>query len=195
MSMPVPKIKAKVKLVPKGSQVVILALVVILGISLIFTFYFFSINVSIFLPLSVSIVLLITIIVLWLLSHRHVDNKHQQSTEISILEENSSTRITIPQGELSSNDYLKIFEQAISSTIYRKPLPVPDGLVDQSGNPVPQSQDNAQRKVEVINSELRSLQDKLGITDQKLSSLEQQQLVSHPKINVDSEQDKIDENN
>ena len=185
--MPIPKFKAAVKLDPKGSQVVILALVVIFGISLICTFYFYLINVPIYLPLSVSGVLFVTIVTFWMLSHGDVDNEHQQSTELSIFNKTGSAKITIPRGELSSNDKLKLFEQAISSTMYRKPLPDPDGFVDQSGNPVPQSQENAKRKVEEINNEISGLQDVLNIPDQKISSLEHQQSASHSNINVDSE--------
>ena len=170
--MPIPKITAAVKFVPKGSQVVILALVVVLGITLVYSFHFYLTNVPIVLPISVSFVLLATIVILWLLSHHHVDRKRQQPTELSIWEENRSSKISIPPGELSSNDYLKLFDRAISSTMHRKPLPNPNGFVDQSGNPVPSSQENARRKVEEINSEIRDLQDQLDITDQKFNSLE-----------------------
>lgn len=175
---------ATVKLVPKGSQVVILALVILLGIPLFHTIDFYSQGIPIWLPLSLFGLLFITVCLFWFLSHQQVDNKIKQSPELSVSEGNRSTNIVLPQGTLPPSDILKLFETAITSTLYRKKLPVSDGLIDEKGVPVPQSKEEARHIVEKINSQLQHLQEKLDLSISDSLSSEQQQLVPQPNVSV-----------
>ena len=159
-------------------------LVILFGISLVYTIDFYSRGIPIWLPFLFFVLLFITICIFWFLSHQQVDNKIKQSPELSVTEGNRSTNIILPQGALSSDDTLKLFENAITSTLYRKKLPVPDGLIDEKGDPVPQSKQEARHIVETINAQLHELQEKLGLSNSDSLFSEQQPLVSQPNVSV-----------
>ena len=195
MSKLLTKIKASVYLIPEGSHVVILALVALLGLSLICTFIFIFYNVSYWLPISVSAVLLGTIIFFWCGSHRDVDNKKLSPIKFSHSVGNSSTNITIPPGGLSSSEKLKFVEHVVSLLRYQKPLPASDGVVDDDGNPIPQSQEEARERVETINSEVRKSHETFGVMDSQSNSPDHHQFISQPNFKVIPEVEKTNEFN
>ena len=149
------KINASVSLTPPGSHVVILSLIAILGISLVATFAFVFYDANYWIPLIVSTVILIVIVVFWLRSHRDIDHASITPTTLSTTDGNNSTAISLHPRAKSSAEELAALERILSTMRNRSLLPDPDGLVDDKGQPVPNSQHDARERIASTNDRTR----------------------------------------
>ena len=149
------KINASVSLTPPGSHVVISSLIAILGISLITTFAFVFYDENYWIPLIVSTVILIVIVVFWLRSHRDIDHASITPTTLSTTDGSNSTTISIHPRAKPPPEELAALERIISTVRNRSLLPDPDGLVDDKGQPVPNSQHDARERIASTNDRTR----------------------------------------
>ena len=149
------KLKASVNLTPPGSHVVILSLISILGISLLAVFVFVLYDENYWIPLTVSAVLLIVVVVFWFRSHRDIDHVSISPTTLSTTDGNNSTTLSMHPRAKHSAEELAAMERIFSMMRNRSPLPDPDGLVDNKGEPIPNSQHDAQERIALTNDRIR----------------------------------------
>ena len=162
MSKLSPRIKASISLIPTGSQVVVLALVGIFALCLFCSFLFIWHNVNYWPPLIFSFMLFVAIVFLWLRSHRQVDDRTLPLAEVSIKDEIGERKISMHPRGLPSKELLKNFETILSITQNQKPLPDPDGLVDENGSPIPQSKKKARQNVDAVNNQVKQKLDAMN---------------------------------
>ena len=145
------RMKALIRIAPTGSHVVLLSLVGVLALCLFSTFSFIRDGIDYCVPLAFAAVLFCAVVWLWLRSQRHLDDAPKPPITMSYRDGNTSTKVSIHLGGLRPNEQLAVLERGLSALQHRKPLPEPDGLVDEHGRPVPQSEEEARHRVEVAN--------------------------------------------
>lgn len=165
------KIEALIKIVPKGSQVVLLALVFVLALCVNGLISLMLENLNFWPLLGLVVMLLAAIVFLWLQSYRSVDDGTLPPVDISVSDGTKSAKLSIHPRASPFSDQLKLLERAFSAMHNRKPLPDPDGLVDENGVPVPSSEVDARQKVDLVNEELIQMLGAIGVhvdsSDQK----------------------------
>lgn len=179
------KVKASVRIVPTGSHVVILSLVIVLGICLTFVYYLISNNQDYWPLLIFSGFVLIVIVVFWLRSHRDIDISPDSMIEISKKNSTGSKSISIPARGVLPVKKLEDLERIVSTMMYSSPLPEPDGLIDHQGNPIPDSSEEAKRRVLDANNQIKvSINEFISNPNQLDSSMDvvQKKLENNPDI-------------
>ena len=152
-------VRALISIAPKGSQIVPLSLVLVLLFCLGCSFFFAWKGVNYWLPLVVAALLLIVVVLLWLLSAQRVDDASLPPVNISSSDGTHSTAISLHHGSLPALQDAETLERLLSILRHRKPLPEPDGLIDEDGQPIPRSQGEAQAKVEAANRQAQECLD------------------------------------
>ena len=163
--LPVPglssKIRTSVNLSPAGSHVVIVSLVGVDALCFLSAFIFIWHNKNYWPPFGVACALLLIIAFLWLRSHRHIDDGSSSPLVLSKKEGDTSTKISIPLRGMHQRQLAALYERMLSTFQNRKPLPEPDGLIDDEGQPVPDSVGEARQQVEAVNHEWERVVDTL----------------------------------
>ena len=147
------KIGAKVDINPKGSHVVILCLVGALLFCLTATFFFIYHEMNYWPSLIFSLVLLAIIVLLWFLSYQDIDGRSIPPVNISMTDGAKSTTLSLHHRSITEGDSRAALLQVLSQALNRSSLPEPDGLVDHEGQPIPESVDEAKRRVDAANSQ------------------------------------------
>lgn len=184
------KINTKISLIPKGSHVVILCLVGVLLFCLASTFFFVYHEKNYWPSLIVSILLLIVIILLWFLSRHDIDGSSIPSVNIFTTDGTKSTTVSMHHRSIPEGDRLSAFLQVLSQVLNRSPLPEPDGLVDSDGEPVPESIDEAQQRVEAANNQSEQIRSTVFTEPTSLrnqEAIQQDGLLQAPKPSADNE--------
>ena len=192
MSKLMAKVKASISLVPTGSHVVILSLIGILALCLGCAFIFIWYSVDYWPPLISAGILFAAVVLFWLRSHRHVDDRFVPPVEMSMTDGTNSTTLSMHPRGLPAGQQLKLIERAMSAMQHRKPLPEPDGLVDEKGIPIPLSQEEARQRVEAANNEVR---DATGAMESHLNASEQQNEIAQHRLTVEPDLEEIKEIN
>ena len=155
LSKLIPKFKTSVSIVPTGSHVVVLALVGTLVLSLGCSFLFIWHDLNYWPPLVSAGILFVAIVFLWLRSHRHVDDRSLPPAEVTIKDGITETTISMHPRGLPSSEQLNNFENILSVIQHQRLLPEPDGLVNEKGNPIPRSEEEARQIVDAVNNEVK----------------------------------------
>ena len=145
---------ATIKIVPKGSNLLILCFTGILLFCLGSGFFFILKRVDYWPPLIAAGVILIVIIFVWCLSRREIDENLIPPINISRSSGTDSTAISMPHRVITDLENVAILERICSAILHRSPLPEPDGLVDEGGNPIPESKDRATEIIQAVNNQV-----------------------------------------
>ena len=175
---------------PKGSHAVILGLVCafIIAMGSSFAFLWFKPERCL-LPFSCSAVLLIVIIILWFKSHKDVDSQTPVPTSFLDSDGTNITKITT---DIRSSEGMKLMECLLSMAQYRRPLPDADGMVDNKGNPMPESESEARARIKFINSQVKEAADYVF---SRLRTFENHQSLEQHRLPHEPESDEISETN
>ena len=146
------KFSESLKIHPIGSQVVIVVLSLVLAMCLYYGFRFLELkSEDIWVPFIAAAVLLISIIYLWLKSHKNVDAGPVTSSRFMAQIDDQIVLIETDPRTLESEDNISLFERILSTVRHRRSLPEPAGLVDDNGEPVPNSKGEAETIVKHSN--------------------------------------------
>ena len=184
--------RTSIKFAPKGSQVVILFLTLIFGFCLMIGFFFIWNNVDYWLPFVCAALIFPVIIFLWLRSHRDIDESYMPPFSISNSDGTNSTTLSLPHRAALSKENLDALERLFSVIQYRSPLPQPDGLVDERGNPVPQSMAEALERVDSANNQVTGLVDSL---ESYISTRENREENAQTRLNIEPDFREVNEVN
>lgn len=191
MAVPRFNIKAFLNMTPKGSHVLICILAVAFVGCLATEFLFYWIKSVHYWPAIIwGILLLGAVVFLWLLSHKDVDSGAPLPTTITrrkgssvITVETDPTYVPFIQG-------MEALELLISMAHRRNPLPDPDGLIDDKGQMVPQSQQKALERIESINEQAKQAADLFDHLLSTVRKLENEQILAkHKSINLPQSQE------
>lgn len=149
------KIKAKINVAPKGSHAIIVPLILISGLCFVLAamLAFYGKEYWPFLLTGAGI--LFFVFISWLLSHRAIDDNTSPPITFSTEDGTQSTSVSVPPGLLLDGDRITNLERVLSMIQHRAPLPNPNGLVDDTGEPIPLSEDEARRRVEAANNQVQ----------------------------------------
>ena len=151
------KLKTSVSIVPIGSQVAIISLIFVSAMCLCVTFFFIWHNKDFLIPLISASAIFLVAIVLWFRSHRDIDQGALPPTTIADSDGLHSTSISFHPRSMESDMDLDALGRVVSAMRLRSILPQPDGLVDDEGREIPNSQDEAQGRIDAINEETRAI--------------------------------------
>ena len=170
---------------PKGSQVVIVSIVVVLFFSIISALIFDFTGKDPSLPVIFSAISGVIIIIFWLISRKDIDNTALPVWSLTNISGARTTQLDMHPGSLSSQQKMKVLEKFLSNIQHRAPLPEPDGLVDKSGNPIPNSKEEARERVELANKQANEIRNKiLSNTDviEERNDIGKQEIIHSPEI-------------
>ena len=167
-------IKASANLTPKGSHVVVFSLVLMLGICLLAAFILIFFDKNYWPPLIAAVVILIVIVLLWFSSYEDIDSDSVPSVNISSSEGSSSTMLSVHRRGIPNSEEFEMIVRAFSQLRHRSPLPNPDGLIDNTGSPIPNSVETAQERVRTANNQVEKA---AGRTYAQFSSQERQSIA------------------
>lgn len=146
-----PKFDTSVTIKPEQSQVAIVYLLIITLSCFVagFVFLWFKPLISI-IPFAIGGVTLWISTRFWRASNRSIDMQNATPTLIEVKEDGSISFKTDSRA-LAPPDLLKIFEKLFSIYGHREPLPEPDGLVNENGEPLSDKKSEAIQQVNQIN--------------------------------------------
>lgn len=149
-------LSADLSLKPKGSQTLLVVAAAVSALCLFTSFYFaWERHPATWLPLVVGALLGIVTGIGWNKSRVQVDYQNPLAT--SIIDKNSGIELRTDSRALAHVDSLRELGDIITSLANRQPLPKPSGLVNSDGSPVPESQEEAQARVDAANEEAERL--------------------------------------
>ncbi|MCY4003048.1 MAG: hypothetical protein OXF33_05010 [Rhodospirillales bacterium] len=154
-------VRASINVAPKGSQVVLISLVLVLFFCLACTIFSAPLGIERWVPSVAAAILLIVIVGMWFSSAQHIDDASIPPFNVVSSDGDTSTSISLNHKSLLALQDAQALEQLLSIVQHRKPLPEPDGLIDENGTLVPQSQSAAQERVEAINEQARQAKEEL----------------------------------
>ena len=151
------KVKASIKFSPKGSHTIFWPLILISG-------FCFSLACVLTLDgkeswpfLVAGFITLFFVFISWERTHKAVDNNSLQPIIYSTDDGKTSTSLSLPPPVILDGDNIASLERMFSMMQHRSPLPDPDGLVDDSGNPIPMSEEEARKLVEAANNQVQAI--------------------------------------
>lgn len=158
-----PKLGASLNIHPKGSQVVIVSLVVLILCCLGGAFFFLHEDKHYYsIPgFVMSAAFFYFVREFWLASHERVDNSVPPQIAISHQDGGTQTNISADSQVVRSRENVANFIDLISAVMSRRPLPLPDGLIDETGSIIPESSSEAQKRVASINERVEVLWSKM----------------------------------
>lgn len=144
-------LNASVNIKPKGSQSIVFLLTIAFIVCLVAGFVFTIWDKNYWPPFGFAGVLLLVVVILWLRSHRDIDTPPPPPTNIVSADGTSVTSISTDSNLVSSIGGIEGLSSLLSIVVHRMPLPEPDGLVDNQGKPIPQTESEARDRVETAN--------------------------------------------
>lgn len=144
---------AKFSIVPLKSHSFLVALLFVSIFCLAVGFYFlWNEKGYAWVPLCVGVGLSAAGVFGWFSSRHEVDMEGAVTTEIANV---NGISVKTDSRSLSSQETVNNLEKLILAMNHRIPLPHANGLVDDLGNPIPNSDGEANRVVDSINSDVR----------------------------------------
>lgn len=138
-----------VKIKPYHSQVVLVTLAISSLVPLGLSVYLLVIGIEYWwIFFTLTVVMLTVVSALWIKSQRSIDYTNAHPTTLSL--PNELTLVTDSR-VFNHKEATKNLANTMIEIMDRQRLPVPDGLVDASHNPIPNSFEDAQAKVDELN--------------------------------------------
>ena len=157
------KVQTSLNFSPKGSNVVLLAMVCIFSICLIVGFGFlWTKHEYSWVPFLVAGLLLLVIIPFLFISRKGMDYSSSVPTNIEADYSSRSIAVSTDSRLVTTSEILGILEKCASIAQHYRPLPDADGLVDTSGNPIPNSQGEASGRVRSANRHVQEIVDSVN---------------------------------
>ena len=146
-------VNANFSIKPELSQSALITILLISSFSLAVGLFFLwhDKNYS-WVPITISLGLIIIAFIGWWHSQKMIDMGNSNPTHIYDSQGNKLITDTRALESGNAINNIGILLQAIGS---RQPLPLPDGLVDTKGNPIPETRVDAENVVNQINDNLR----------------------------------------
>ena len=149
-------LRASANIIPKGSHVVIVALIILLAICLLTGFLFlwfkpehYSYSIP---PFVFSVVFIILIAWFWFVSYKNIDSHLSSPTSITLRDDDTYLALTTDASSIRTPEGIEALERCLSMARQRRPLPEPDGLVDEKGRPIPESNQEAIERIRALNN-------------------------------------------
>ena len=176
-------VKASVDVRPVRSQVFLVAVTVVAGISVICgALLIAASDVSGWGFLLFAIILIGGGFKAWTKSQSDVDLHESHPTRLAL---SDGTMLTTDSRTLRSPEGIQAFAQLFQEVLCRRPLPAPDGLVDDSTRVIPDSKDAALALTNKINNTTQAttnaLVDALGLADKAPPNVIQQIIGAQDK--------------
>ena len=184
------RLRATVRLDPKGSQVVLLSLIVVMAVCFVSAFVFAWHEVNFWLPATIGLLLLVVVVWFWLRSQGDVDYATLPPVELLSRDGERSTLISFHPNSPPTGQMLEVLER-VASLRHSKPLPKPDGLLDEAGHPVAGSQEEASRRVGVANEEVRRA---VATLEMWLGRQGDMPAVEQPQLDVEPAREELEGN-
>ena len=177
-------IDTEVNVKPAKSQVVLVALIITSTICYVagFMFLWYKPDIS-WVPLTIASLILFAVYRAWNRSQNDIDLAGSAPTQFTDAVGNS---ITTDTRALSSPQVVQNIEHLFSGLCHREPLPNPNGLVDNDGNPVPGSEEEAIERVRKVNETAQVITDAVAA-----SFNENNREATYQQPNIDEPQSEI----
>lgn len=146
------------RFVPRGSQTIILALFLPLGWCLKELFNNIRTGSgNVWINLALVLMFLVCIVTMWFRSRKDIDFGPPAPTSITFQDGQSMSKIITDQRNIPLNfeDVARFFSLMTS----RRPLPEADGMLDDKGNPMDGSKEEARAMVDKVNQEVSQQQE------------------------------------
>jgi hypothetical protein len=134
------KAEAKVSMRPVGGQVIPFLLIVISAVLFLVCVWLELQDKSYLLAATGSLVFFISGVTLYLLSRKDSDMRNARAFGMTMGSGENKVAITADARSLPALDYLKEILTHWSCLLERQPLPEASGVVDEHGNPIPNSE-------------------------------------------------------
>lgn len=151
-------LNTSVQVRPSRSQVV-LVLLILVSAGCFFTGFAFlwEGKDSSWVPLSIGVFLCAFVVFAWFRAQKDTDLENSSPTTFA---DGSGNQITTDTRALMSPAGVQNMERLFSVLAHRSPLPEPDGLIDDKGNPIPNTEKEARARVRAANQEAQAVTDK-----------------------------------
>lgn len=175
-----------VNITPSRSQVVLVALIAVICICFLVGFFFlWEEKDYAWVPLSIGLIIVLMVLYAWFKAQKDTDLEHASPTTLT---DAAGNAISTDSRALMSPVGIQAVERIYNLISHRVPLPRADGVVDSSGKPVPNTEAEANTRVDKVNSEAQEIikiaADELGLNIQPHVShdLSEQPIIDEPKI-------------
>lgn len=145
------KAGANVEIKPLGGQIIPFALIIIASVLFLIAVWLDMQGKSYYLSLTGACVCLLVGVGLYLLSRRDSDLQKAHPFGMTLGAGENQVAITADSRSLPALDYLKGILTYWSGLLEREQLPEASGMVDNNGNPIPDSQASAREVVRAAN--------------------------------------------
>lgn len=143
-------INADINLSPERSHIVVLGLTILCGISFfIGSGFLWYEKQGYWIPFVFSLMFFFSAIFTWYVSHKNLDL--QGATPTRITSGSKGTELVTDARTLESPESVKVLQELLNVVAFRKPLPMPDGMVSSDGKPDARRLDEAHKMVSDIN--------------------------------------------
>lgn len=153
-------LRGKLDISPRGSQIIPSLLCVGGMLIVVSPLLVCSVDDSVVTKIGISVVGLICVLLscwMWDKSHVNVDRSELPAVTIATHDGDRGATVAVPSQELRSPEAIDTLGRLVSSLQYRQPLPDANGIVDQGGKPIPDSEQQAVALTKELNEELREL--------------------------------------
>ena len=145
------KAGATVEIKPLGGQIIPFALIIVAAALFLIAVWLDAQGKPYYLSVTGACVCLFTGVGLYLLSRRDSDLQKAHPFGMTLGSGSNQVAITADSRSLPALDYLKGILTYWSGLLEREPLPEASGMVDENGNPVPNSKASASEIVKAAN--------------------------------------------
>lgn len=150
-------VSAQIDVKPARSHVVLVALIGLSTICFGVGFLFLWHNATFaWIPLLIGFLVLFLVCIGWILSRKDIDLEGGMPTHIG---DSMGNYLRTDTRALTSPEVVQNIERIFSGLCYREPLPKPEGMVDDSGSPIPNSAQEAANMIDDINMESQRITD------------------------------------
>ncbi|MEW8352661.1 MAG: hypothetical protein AB2665_02580 [Candidatus Thiodiazotropha sp.] len=151
------KLKTDIQVRPSRSQVVLVSLIVLAGICYLSGFLFLWEDKQYsWVPIILGVVLSAVVVAAWFKAQKDTDLENSSPT---IVRDNIGNQIATDTRALMSPEGIQNMERLFSALTHREPLPEPDGIIDEFGDPVPNTLQEAQKRVIEANLQAQNIAD------------------------------------
>lgn len=182
---------AKVGISPKLSHAFLSILLLLSLVPLLagFVFLWFEKETA-WIPFFIFILLLLLAVLGWLLTRKSIDMSNSIPTT---LRDRNGNVVTTDSRSLESSNAVTAIGSLLQTIGERKPLPEPDGLVDQTHKIIPDSKNEAVQKANMLNEEIEkesllcmeSSMQKTAVSEQRKHSLVEisyEEVLEHNRV-------------
>lgn len=149
------KLSAEVQVKPTRSQVVIVSLILLSGVCFVSGFIFLWENKShAWIPLSIGLLVIVASVIAWFKSQKDTDLEGSSPTSFT---DNTGNQMVTDTRALMSPEVVQNMEKLFCTLAHREPLPDPDGTIDDKGNPIPNSEEEARERVANANEQAKEI--------------------------------------